>query len=58
MEDVMYGVMFNAKLTFFQNEPPVNASKEIECITGIALEPLFEIAAIDSRDREAGSRYG
>ena len=29
MEDVMYGVMFNAKTDMLSKEPPVNASKKL-----------------------------
>jgi hypothetical protein len=30
MEDVMYGVIFNAKMDIFSKEPPVNASKKLK----------------------------
>ena len=30
MDEVMYGVMLNAKMEKFVNEPPVNASKKLK----------------------------
>ena len=52
MDDVMYGVMFNAKIDIWVNEPPGERIKEIECVTSVFSKPLFKEIAIYSRNRK------
>ena len=47
MDDVMYGVMFNAKIDIWVNEPPVN-----ECVTSVFSKPLFKEIAVYSWNRK------
>ena len=36
----MYGVMLNAKMEKFVNEPPVNASKKVESVPPSAVQKI------------------
>ena len=42
MEDVMYGVILNAKMDIVSNEPPVNSVKKVKRITGLVRKASSE----------------
>ena len=57
MEDVMYGVMFNAKTDMLSKEPPVNASKKLNASPVLLLKPLFEYVCYPHPGWEAVNQY-
>ena len=54
MEDVMYGVMLNAKIEKFVKEPPVNASKKLKASPVCCAKNLNE-SRIHTRCRQQRS---
>ena len=52
MDEVMYGVMFNAKIDILSNEPPVNASKKLNASPALLLNHCLKKAAVNTRYRD------
>ena len=49
MDEVMYGVMLNAKMEKFVNEPPVNASKKLKASPVCCAKAAEKIEALGGK---------